>query len=186
MPNYEDIEQQPPVPKPRSKNSIEDDIIHLSVSSRDSQLALRSSSGYENVSSKVTMAPDYEDIEMNEDEQCAYETPQFLSGENRQNSGDRILFLNEDDYADPNGDSNRVYRDQVLSPQPSNYEVPVNLISSPVPPQRTLNAHSPLQGGAKDIPPPPPPRHRERRVRRDSSIHGSLIDLGKRSVYCMN
>lgn len=184
VPNYEDIEQQPPpIPKPRAKNSLDDNMSLLATSSvhqsHDNLSVSKTSStksGYENVPNAV-LQPDYEDIDLEDNNQPhSYEAA--FPGELQRTSSDRIIFLNEDYYSDPMSelrDNNQSYNDQMQPPfQPSTYEVPVNLISSPIPPQRSSsNVHSPI---LNDVPPVPPPRNRNNRP--DSSIHRSLLDLG--------
>ena len=177
VPDYEDIEQ-PPVPKPRSKISMEGILPSSTFSNQSHDNQTMSNSGYGMIVPNTITAPDYEDIDVSKSA-MPYEETIFIGPSHK---GDRILFLNEDDYADPNAES---YEHQLESPEASNYEVPVNIMPSQIPPQRNMYPQvASILPNDKNAPPLPPPRNRQKHiVRRDSSIHSSLINLGKCLLY---
>lgn len=194
----------PPVPKPRQQKSSLDE--HQPQSS------------YENIPRyPQTTVPDYEDIDVEDNTNNGHTS---LESSSKSNSVNKIIFLDEDLYGDPDQDvyadvdqdlytdpeleveSGNTYLYDDTSAQVSNYEVPVNLKSSPItsgpspgppghhsgPPRHhsgPLGHHSgsPQQDinnrgsnpSLNDIPPVPPPRIRKKR----SSIHSSLINLSK-------
>ena len=174
-PDYEDItDDLPPRPPPRTgvKTSLEDMTIPLSLSparpSHDSQpVTMTTNSGYENISTRNTniLVPDYEEVEGGD-----------MGGDSPQ--GDRIVFLDQDVYADPSINPDNFLYNQSM--EATTYEVPVRLAASPpppMPPQRGSNIRSaPQLPNSRDVPPKPPPRDRGRR--RQGSLHRSLVDLG--------
>ena len=198
QPDYEDIDvtdespPPPPVPKPRQKNSADETVLLLSSPSSNNGRSLPSkpmsnNSGYENVGPTSPLVADYEDVNIDENTR--------VLDENHFNTGDRIVFLEESVYADPNAEKEDFYSDldagldggdpayDQCHPQASNYEVPVNLRSSQIPPpHQSLNFRSTsLLPDTTSIPPVPPPRTR---IKRESSIHRSLLDLGKLESAC--
>ncbi len=177
VPDYEAIDQPPPVPKPRSRISLEgNNPITSSQSHENNGTPIHSE--YDDIQRK-NVRQDYEEINV-EENAMPYEEAVF-TGPIHDEGANRILFLNEDVYADPNADP---YDHQLESLQASNYEVPVNLLPSPIPPQKHMfHQSTSVPPFRKSSPPLPPPRNRSA-VRRDSSIHGSLINLGKELRHC--